>query len=355
MEHTENKITPIILGILAFLMIFFYNVWDILPPFIGAFIISYIFAKPTALIEKKIHNRTLATTCVLIPLMALVIILLGLIIPAIQKQLMYLGTNGHIYVERIQALLLTTLNTIEEYLPWLNLTKVKQNVSDPTSLQSFLVPLRELTLEIFARGFELIQRLSMILLMPILTFYWLKDWPKFVRAFNQLIPKRNDDLWTELSRNINKALMNFVLGQGIVCLTLAVCYSIGLSIVGLPHAILIGIGVGFAAFIPYVGVLSGLIASIFIALFYFNTWTSVLHVLIVFGIIQSFEGAILSPRVLGSKLGISPAWIIFALFAGGHLFGFWGIMLAAPAAAILSVVTRFIVRHYRHTPWYLGK
>lgn len=355
MENTENKITPIILSILGILILFFYSVWDVLPPFIGAFILSYILSKPTALIEKRIHNRTLATTCILIPLIALVVVLLGLIIPAIQKQLVYLGNNGHMYMERIQTLLLSTISAIETQLPWINLSKIKQNVSDLTHLQSLLAPLRELTLEIFAQGFELLQRLSMILLMPIITFYWLKDWPKFVRTFNQLIPKRNNELWTELSRNINKALTNFVLGQGIVCLTLAICYSIGLSIVGLPHAILIGIGVGFAAFIPYVGVLSGLIASTLVALFYFNTWAGVLNVLIVFAIIQSFEGAILSPRVLGSKLGISPAWIIFALFAGGHLFGFWGIMLAAPIAAILSVVTRSIVSHYRHTSWYLGK
>lgn len=355
MEHTENKVTPIILSILGVLILFVYNVWDVLPPFIGAFIFSYILSKPTALIEKKIHNRTLATTCVLIPLIALVIILLGLIIPAIQKQLTYLGQNGHIYLERLQILLLSTITTVESNFPWLNVSKLKQNVSDLDHLQAILSPLRDITLGIFAQGFELLQRLSMILIMPIITFYWLKDWPKFVQAFNQLIPKRNDALWSELSRNINKALTNFVLGQGIVCLTLAVCYSIGLSIIGLPHAILIGISVGFAAFIPYVGVFSGLIASIFVALFYFNTWTGVLNVLIVFAIIQFFEGAILSPRILGSKLGIGPAWIMFALFAGGHLFGFWGIMLAAPAAAILSVVIRFVARHYRHSPWFLGK
>ena len=355
MEHTKNKITPIILSVLAFLVIFFYRVWDILPPFIGAFILSYILSKPTALIEKKIHNRLLATTFVLIPLIALVVILLGLIIPAVQKQLINLGTNSQFFIERLQAMLLSTISTIEENLPWLTLTKVKQNISDLTYLQNLLTPLRELTLEIFAHGFELIQRLSMILLMPIITFYWLKDWPKFVRTFHQLIPKRNNDLWMELSRNINKALTNFVLGQSIVCLTLAVCYTIGLSIVGLPHALLIGASVGFAAFIPYVGVLSGLIASVLVALFYLNTWSGVLNVLIVFAIIQAFEGTILSPRILGSKLGISPAWIIFSLFAGGHLFGFWGIMLAAPSAAILSVVTRFVARHYRHSPWFLGQ
>jgi predicted PurR-regulated permease PerM len=354
-EHTENKITPIILSILGVFILFFYNVWDILPPFIGAFIFSYILSKPTAMIEKRIHNRTLATTCVLIPLIAIVIILLGLIIPAIQKQLAHLGQNGHAHLETLHSLLLSAISTIEINLPWLNLAKLKQNISDPSYLQHLISPLRNITLGIFAQGFELLQRLSMILIMPIITFYWLKDWPQFVQAFNKLIPKRNNELWSELSRNINKALTNFVLGQGIVCLTLAVLYSIGLSIVGLPHSILIGISVGFAAFIPYVGVFSGLIASVLIALFYFNTWTGVVNVLIVFAIIQSFEGAILSPRVLGSKLGINPAWIMFALFAGGHLFGFWGIMLAAPSAAILSVVTRFVVRHYRHSPWFLGQ
>jgi predicted PurR-regulated permease PerM len=185
-----------------------------------------------------------------------------------------------------------------------------------------------------------------LFLVPIITFYLLRDWDKIMAHIGALIPTQQRATVLKLSRDTDEVLGAFLRGQLLVMLALAVIYSLGLSIVGLKFAIAIGVVAGLVSFVPYLGFVFGIVLAGLTVALEPNPFWLMIGVVATFAIGQLLEGSLLTPKLVGDRIGLHPVIVIFAVAAGGQLFGFFGILLALPAAAVLSVVVRFAFNRY---------
>jgi predicted PurR-regulated permease PerM len=204
-------------------------------------------------------------------------------------------------------------------------------------------------------GTALIGLLSLLVVTPVVAFYMLLDWDKMVATLDRLIPPRNRADVHAIAHEIDRALAGFVRGQSLVCLFLGLWYGIGLSLIHLNFGLLIGLSAGLLSFIPYVGSLTALIISAIVAIV--QGWPEWKLLVLTLGVVltgQFLEGNILSPKLVGSSVGLHPVWVIFALLAFGALFGFTGLIMAVPVAAAAGVVLRYLVRRYRESELYLA-
>jgi predicted PurR-regulated permease PerM len=169
------------------------------------------------------------------------------------------------------------------------------------------------------------------------------------------IPRQHRATVHGVVRDIDSAIAGFVRGQAVICLLLAAFYGIGLTLVGLHFGFLIGIATGFLSFIPYVGAMTGFLVAAIVAIAQFwPNFGSVALVAVVFALGQVLEGYVLSPKLVGAKVGLHPVWMMFALLAFGYLMGFIGLMIAIPLAATVGVLLRFSIRKYMQSSIYTG-
>jgi predicted PurR-regulated permease PerM len=194
---------------------------------------------------------------------------------------------------------------------------------------------------------------SLLVVTPVVAFYLLLDWDRMIATLDDLSPRSQRETVRAIARDMNRAVAGFLRGQSLVCLFLGLWYGIGLSLVGLNFGFLIGIGAGLLSFVPYVGSLTALVLSAGIAIVqgWPSWWLFGLSMLVI-GIGQFLEGYVLTPRLVGASVGLHPVWLMFALFAFGSLFGFTGLILAVPVAAIIGVLCRFAVSRYVDSPLY---
>ena len=201
-------------------------------------------------------------------------------------------------------------------------------------------------------GSALLALLGNVVLAPLVAFYLLVDWHGLSARLRQLLPPRWLAGVDAFLGETNAVLGEYLRGQMLVMLVLAVLYSLGLALVGLDLAVAIGVFTGLAVFVPYIGFGVGLVLATFAALLEFQSWTGVLAVWAVFGVGQFLESFVLTPRLLGKRIGLHPLVVIFALMAFGHLYGFVGVLVALPVSAVLLVVLRLAVRRYRASELY---
>jgi len=196
-----------------------------------------------------------------------------------------------------------------------------------------------------------------ILLLPILAFYFLRDWDKLVERVASVIPRNHIGTITALARESNEVLGAFIRGQFLVMLALGVIYAGGLSLVGLKLGLLIGMIAGLISFIPYLGATTGILMAIIAALVQAQGFDLKLLILVgvVFTVGQLLESYVLTPRIVGDKIGLHPVAVIFAVMAGGQLFGFLGMLLALPVAAVSNVLLRYAHQRYRQSDLYAGE
>jgi predicted PurR-regulated permease PerM len=185
-----------------------------------------------------------------------------------------------------------------------------------------------------------------LFLIPILTFYLLRDWDLITRRIGALVPSRQQEIIFGLARETDEVLGAFLRGQIMVMLALAVIYSLGLSVVGLKFAIAIGVVAGLVSFVPYLGFVFGIALAGLTVVLEPDPLLRLAGVVATFSIAQMIEGSFLTPKLVGDRIGLHPVIVIFAVAAGGQLFGFFGILLALPAAAVLSVLVRFAYSKY---------
>lgn len=198
--------------------------------------------------------------------------------------------------------------------------------------------------------------ISLLVIVPVVTFYMLLDWDNMVARIDELLPREHATTIRRLASEIDNALAGFLRGQGLVILILGTWYSIALALVGLPFGFFIGIMAAMLSFVPYVGVLIGGATAIGVALFSF--WGDPLWigaVVLIFAIGQVVEGNYLQPKIVGGHVGLHPVWLLLALSVFGALFGFVGLVLAVPLAAALGVLARFLIGRYTDSPLYTGR
>jgi predicted PurR-regulated permease PerM len=326
---------------------------DILLPFVAGMAIAYLF-DPLANRLEHLGVRRLIAALLIVGLFALALVLLGILIaPILFGQLSALIAKLPDYVVKLQALI-TDPNRIwlkkivgEGFLDVQQSTGelVKQGVG---WLAAFLASL-------LAGGRALISIASLLVVTPVVAFYFIYDWPRMIAAIDSWVPRPQQETVRALGREINATIAGFVRGQSGVCLILGAFYAVALTLAGLNFGLLIGLISGMISFIPYVGSLTGLIVGLGVAIAQFwPDYTSILIVLGIFLVGQFVEGNVLSPKLVGESVGLHPLWLIFALFAFAYLFGFVGLLLAVPLAAAAGVLVRFALRQYLASPLYTG-
>lgn len=209
--------------------------------------------------------------------------------------------------------------------------------------------------QVWDRGLALVNLLSLVLITPVVAFYLLADWPRVVARIDEALPRDHAPTIRALAAEINGAVAAFVRGQGTVCLILAVIYSVGLSFIGLRYALLIGLAVGLISFVPFIGWALGLILAGIVAIA--QGWPDVAllaKVVALFAVTAAIDAAILSPRIVGPRVGLHPVWLIFSVLAFGALLGLIGVLIAVPVAAAIAVLVRFALRRYLDSEIYRG-
>lgn len=346
---TQAKVWGIALVVFVALLVLLKG---ILLPFVAGMAIAYLLDPVCDRLERMGTSRTLATSIVTAIFAVVVILLLLLIVPlAIKQAVDFLGSLPD-FIAR----------THDRLVPFLAQLQQRFDLPDAAELSdiarqrfgtalSWLAGLLE---GVVGQGLALANLLSLIFITPVVTFYLLRDWDRLVARLDDLLPRDHAAVIRQQAGLANQSLAGFARGQSMVCLTLALYYSISLTIVGLPFGTVVGLAAGLLTFIPYVGSLTGFVVSMAIAIGQFDhTWPIVVTALI-FLIGQVLEGNFLTPKLVGDRVGLHPVWIIFALLAGGALFGFVGLLLAVPVAALIGVLVRFSIAQYRASRLYLG-
>lgn len=340
------------LGAFVVLVLLLWLLSEILLPFVAGLVIAYLLNPLVDRLERAGINRLVAALSIIALAVLAFVILILLVAPILSTQLSAFIDNIPSYVTRLQALL------TDPSRPWVQKLlgagfNPDKNVGDLVSqgvgwLSSFLKSL-------WSGGRALISLFSLIVVTPVVSFYLLYDWHKMIRSVENIVPVHQRDTVRQLARQCDAAISGFVRGQTGVCLILGGFYAAALTLSGLNFGLLIGLIAGFITFVPYVGSMTGLILALGVAVAQFwPHWGSILIVLGIFLVGQFAEGNILSPKLVGERVGLHPVWVMFALLAFGFLFGFVGLLVAVPLAATIGVLARFALARYRESSLYTG-
>lgn len=320
-----------------------YLLAPVLTPFVAAALLAYIGDPLADRLQRMRMPRTVAVVAVFGITFFVVSLLVLLVGPLIKLQVGLLISALPEMARQVEA----------EWLPplfeWLKIDAAGDagigaflaNYSDMVSSWSGSI-LRS----VGKSGTAVAMAVFSLFLVPILTFYMLRDWDSIVRHLAALLPTNERQVITQLAVDTDKILGAFLRGQLLVMLALALIYSLGLSVVGVKFAIAIGVVSGLVSFVPYLGFVFGIMIAGLTVVLEPNPLWPLLGVVVTFTVAQLIEGSVLTPKLVGDRIGLHPVIVIFAIAAGGQLFGFFGILLALPAAAALSVFVRFAYDRY---------
>ena len=349
---TQNLKSWLLLGLLALILLTFYLLMPILTPFLVSILLAYMGDPIVDFLERYKISRTWGVVLVFVLLSLVLLILLLVLIPMVGRQLVRLF--------EVTPELIGWLQT--SALPWLqsrlgiqvnlsSLDEIKQMFGENLDKTTDLVQL--LLSHVTASSLTFLGWLANMLLIPVVTFYLLRDWDILVAKARCLLPRRKEQLTVKLIRECHEVLGAFMRGQLLVMLALGVVYAVGLMSLGLELGLLIGLLAGLASLVPYLGFVVGISAALVAGLFQFGIeWYPLLGIVAVFTLGQMLEGMLLTPLLVGDRIGLHPVAVIFAILAGGQLFGFTGVLLALPVAAVIMVLIRHVYELYKESDMY---
>lgn len=334
---------------IVFMMVFS----EVLLPFVAGMAVAYLLDPVCDRLEALGMNRLWATLSILLAFVFILVLFFIIVAPILSNQL--IG-----FLDRFPELVRSLHGLITE-----NFGSRLSVVSGITSedLQSSLgnlmgqgaTWLAGLAQSVWSGGQALLSILSLFVITPVVAFYILLDWDHMVERFDGWLPRDHVTTVRQLALEMDTAVAGFVRGQLSVCLLLGLFYAVALAVTGLNFGLLIGMGAGLVSFIPFVGAGLGFVVSLGVALVQFwPDWTMIIVVGAIFAVGQFLEGNILQPKLVGQSTGLHPVTLMFALFAFGYLFGFVGMLIAVPAAAMIGVLARFALRQYLASPMYKG-
>jgi len=326
----------------------------ILTPFVFAGMLGWLGDPMVDRLEATGRSRNTAVILVFSLMLLLLVLALLILVPLIERQLLTLIESMPRYRDWFIGTALPWLEqrTGLQLLAWFDTGRIIDTVrAHWQEAGGFAATL----LGYLSRsGFAVLGWIANLVLLPVLTFFFLRDWDTFVERIAALVPRNQEATVTRLARESSEMLSGFLRGQFLVMLILGVLYGLGLWLVGLDLGILIGIIAGLLTFVPYLGPATVVVLGGIAALVQFGDWQHLAGVLAVFGIGQVIESYWLTPKLVGDRIGLHPVAVIFAVLAGGQLFGFLGMLLALPVAAVANVLLRFAVERYRASRVYVG-
>lgn len=341
-KFAKNKKNIYFYTILVLGICFFYFVRKILPPFIIGVVIAFLFKNLVAKLENKGINRNISSLFFVILGSLLIVTIVVFIVPIVFTQGVSLVKELINYFSKVDV------NIILEKLNRIGIS------TDGTSLRNNILLIYQhgikylgnLSNFLLSKSIYVVEKIVNLFVIPIITFYILRDWDKIFKSLVDLTPKEYKSTFIKISVRINRVLEEFLVGQFLVCFILGTFYSIMLYLIGLKYGLLIGMLGGLFTIVPYLGCFCGCIVATTASIFQCNgiDFMNIFLVLGVFAIGQFIEGNFITPKLIGEKVNLHPLWIIFALFAGGSIGGVMGIFFSLPIAGIIGTILRYYLK-----------
>lgn len=328
-----------------------YLLAPVLAPFLVGALLAYLGDPITDKLEARKLSRTLSVSIVFGVMLLFGLLVLLIILPMLQEQLFALFRRLPQIIHWLQADLLPAMAgllgvQIETVELELIQSKLAENWRDVGNVVGLILG------KVGQSGQIFLTWLAYLVLVPVVTFYLLRDWDILVEKTHGLLPPRYAKTIVRLTKECDSVLAEFLRGQLLVMLALGCIYSIGLFMVGLEFALLIGMMAGLVSFVPYLGAIVGIGVAGIVGFMQFQDVIHLVLIGIVFAVGQAIEGMLLSPLLVGDRIGLHPVAVIFAVMAGGQLFGFFGVLLALPVAAVIKVLLGFVHEHYLNSDFY---
>jgi len=349
---TRNQRLIIWAVALAVFLLLLHALEQILLPFVAGLAIAYLLDPIADRIEAMGLSRILATIIITVAFFLVVIGVVIVLVPLLQSQIVGIAARVPEFIAVLQKIAAGVLEQLQAKLPAGTIGGAESLAGDVA--KAVAGTLKNVAQKLWTSGVALFELISLVIVTPIVSFYMLLKWDVIVAEVDDLLPRPQAETIRQQFREIDRTLSGFLRGQASVCVTLAIYYGAALSIVGLDAGLLIGLGAGAISFVPYVGALTGIGVGLGVAIVQFDSLAPIISVAGIFIVGQLAESYLLTPRLVGDRVGLSDLWIIFALMAGGALFGFLGVLLAVPTAAVIGVLARFTAKRYKESPLYLG-
>lgn len=334
---------------IAVILILLWQLGDVILPFILGGAIAYCLDPIADRLERMGLSRVAAVAVITLVALLTFILLFLLVIPTLVQQTAQLIETAPDLFNRLQTAL---TNRFPELMDETSTIR-QQLISIGETIQS---KGGELVNGVLSSALGLINMLIFLVVVPVVAFYLLLDWDNMTAKIDEMLPRDHLPVVRRLAAQVDNTLASFIRGQGTVCLILGTYYAISLMLAGLNFGLVVGFVAGLISFIPYIGALIGGVLAIGLALFQFwGDWVSIGIIGGIFMIGQFLEGNILTPKLVGNSVGLHPVWLLFALSVFGSLFGFVGMLVAVPVAAMIGVFARYGMEQYKDSLLYRGK
>jgi predicted PurR-regulated permease PerM len=345
-----------IVASIVIVLVLLYMMTPVIVPFVFAFVLAYLF-NPLVKRLSKYVRRWIAILVVYSIITLGMVTLLWWLIPTLWHQLQaaweYLPQTLNWYNKVVRGWL---ANNTPIQLPELEVKGFSETLVEYMQTNYKFEDASTLMSQILVSSMSFVNSAGLIVLVPILIFYFLFNWDKRLLSWKMAIPAAYCKKVISIAQECDRALMEFVKGQLLVMVLLGIIYAVQLQLIGLELGLIIGMGAGIASFVPYLGFGLGFIASIVAGLFQFGLdWFYLSLIASAFLVGQAAEGYVLQPLLLGDKIGLSPLWVIFSVLAGASLLGFVGMLIALPVSAVLNVLFRHLYAYYQSTDFYKGR
>ncbi len=340
--------------ILATTFFFLWLLSGVMLPFVTGMVVAYLLHPLVTCVVARGYSRTFVTGALLVSILLLMGVVLALALPMILSQLRDFVLMIPNILDRAQAVASERVPTLAPMIQSLHLNDLpvffKAHLEQITSLSGGVAQ------GVVSGGKAALSVLTFIAIMPIVALYMTLEWPRILTWVDDLLPRAHAATLHDLACQIDERISGFVRGQIIVCGLLGIFYAVGLTLVGLQYGAVIGLVTGVLSIIPFVGSIFGLVASITVALFQvpLDGWGVLIGALVVFAVGQFTEGNIVTPRIVGDRVGLHPLWIIFALMVGGSAMGILGMLISVPVAATIAVLLGFFMAQYKTSVYYTG-
>ncbi len=329
----------------------------VLTPFLFSALLAYMADPIVTRLERMNMRREVAVSLVFLVVITLLVGVLLLIVPVLVRETVDLFNRLPGYAERLQDQLQPLL---EEYLDiefdveTFDAARIRELLEE--NFESIAKASRTAWSYLSDSGARFIIWITGIFLIPLVTFYLMRDWHRALDAIRDILPRKIEPVVVRLARDCDEALGGFLRGQLLVMLGQGMIYAIGLWIIGLNNGLAIGAIAGLVSFVPYLGAIIGVSLAVITALIQDTAsfglgvesrLVFLILVAVVFTVGQLVESFLLTPSLIGDRIGMHPVLVIFTVLAGGYLFGFIGVLLALPVAAAGTVLVRFLYRNYK--------
>ncbi|MDE0984683.1 MAG: AI-2E family transporter [Yoonia sp.] len=331
------------------IIVLLWQLGDVILPFVLGGAIAYCLDPIADRLERLGLSRVAAVAVITLVATLTFILLFLLVIPALVQQTAQLIETAPDVFNRLQKALTTRFPELMDETSTIR----QQLIAIGETIQS---KGGELVNGVLSSALGLINMLIFLVVVPVVAFYLLLDWDNMTAKIDEMLPRDHLPVVRRLASQVDKTLASFIRGQGTVCLILGTYYAISLMLAGLNFGLVVGFIAGLVSFIPYIGALVGGVLAIGLALFQFwGDWVSIGIVGGIFMVGQFLEGNILTPKLVGNSVGLHPVWLLFALSVFGSLFGFVGMLVAVPVAAMIGVFARYGIEQYKDSLLYRGK